>query len=435
MLRGSRACGTWVAGLLGPSVKPLGEHSYRIARSSDRVLLGRQRDWRAPLLRAAPVVIASTSRPEVLRPRALGLKMSRVRTFGQSILAFAKSIDLVAKGTFDQVLDDTEKRLAKSELSLGALIVPMLITRAGEQSLAVRWPKGDWWELESLKKDRRWNGHASMVVDTNRGAWLVARKRGALLSRATTGFKDLSGNHTRGIPKYAQPPTVSNTRTSVIIPIRDDQKLAYGAVNYELSRRAEYSQLWAEELGCIADAIGILYRKYQSFETTTGHSEEALATLRQYPHDEVHAAVRVFLSHGHNEERKREVVAFIEEVGLEAVVLANQPGVGKTIIELFEKTPAAFAVVLITADDIGAKLGETGKPRARQNVILELGYFYGTLGRDRVLILREDGVEMPSQVDGVRQENLDGDWRAHLRAALEAAGMLPRHSAGPNPSA
>ena len=97
-------------------------------------------------------------------------------------------------------------------------------------------------------------------------------------------------------------------------------------------------------------------------------------------------------------------------------------------IEKFEDhSDVSFAVILLTPDDIGALKDEQEKsqPRARQNVILELGYFIGKLGRENVCVLYKEGVEVPSDVHGVGYVLYDegGAWRPNLANELEAAGF------------
>jgi len=89
------------------------------------------------------------------------------------------------------------------------------------------------------------------------------------------------------------------------------------------------------------------------------------------------------------------------------------------------RRPQASAVVLLTADDLGrAGAADKDQPRARQNVIFEAGYFVAKLGRDRVVLLHEAGVELPSDLSGVVYEPLDaaGNWRHQLGKELRAAG-------------
>lgn len=137
---------------------------------------------------------------------------------------------------------------------------------------------------------------------------------------------------------------------------------------------------------------------------------------------------RVFLVHGHNNERKEAVARFLESLGLEPVILHEKPNAGRTIIEKFsDYADVQFAIVLLTADDEGKPKGTSGRGhfRARQNVILELGYFLGKLGRQQVCTLYESGVELPSDYAGVLFLPFDSaqEWRLPLLRELKAAGV------------
>ena len=137
---------------------------------------------------------------------------------------------------------------------------------------------------------------------------------------------------------------------------------------------------------------------------------------------------KVFVVHGRDEGAKQQAARTLEKLGLEPVILHEQPNRGKTIVEKFEDAAesAGFAVVLLTGDDEGGLRGDKSDPtlRARQNVIFELGYLSARLGRRRVCALVEDGVETPSDYDGVVYIPLDGHgaWRYGLVSELQAAG-------------
>ena len=100
----------------------------------------------------------------------------------------------------------------------------------------------------------------------------------------------------------------------------------------------------------------------------------------------------------------------MRRLDLEPYILKNAGGSGKTIIEALEQSilsESAFGIVLMTPDDIGCSQQEyqedTTKlqPRARQNVILEMGILIGAIGRDKVAILRKGNIENPSDVSGI----------------------------------
>jgi predicted nucleotide-binding protein len=136
----------------------------------------------------------------------------------------------------------------------------------------------------------------------------------------------------------------------------------------------------------------------------------------------------IFVVHGRDEAAKESVARFVEKIGLKAIILHEQPNAGRTIIEKFEDySDVGFAIVLLTPDDIGAprdKKGQT-QPRARQNVILELGYFMGKLGRGRVCALYKEGIEIPSDYQGVLYIPMDsaGAWRMALAKEIKNAGI------------
>ena len=138
---------------------------------------------------------------------------------------------------------------------------------------------------------------------------------------------------------------------------------------------------------------------------------------------------KIFIVHGHDETAKHKIARFITDLDLSAIILDEQPSRGQTIIDKFEEhaNEAGFAIVLLTADDVGASKGRTDglKPRARQNVIMELGYFLCGLGRERVRILYEEGVELPSDIYGISYVPMDkrGAWRLDLAQEMASVGI------------
>lgn len=132
---------------------------------------------------------------------------------------------------------------------------------------------------------------------------------------------------------------------------------------------------------------------------------------------------RVFVVHGHDGELKHAVARLVEKQGLEAIVLSEQANKGKTIIEKFEEnSDVSGAICLFTADDMGrAKATPNEQPRARQNVVFEAGYFMGKLGRNRVVIIAESGVELPSDMQGIVYTNKN-NWEVDVLRELSAMG-------------
>lgn len=136
----------------------------------------------------------------------------------------------------------------------------------------------------------------------------------------------------------------------------------------------------------------------------------------------------VFVVHGHDRSLLAEVDALLLRVGLNPIVLRSMPSGGRTIIEKMESfSTVQFAVCLLTPDDEGRAVSSSQlRPRARQNVVLELGYFLGRLGRARVHVLYRGGVELPSDYHGVVYTATDvpnSDWRVELCKEMRASGL------------
>ena len=133
----------------------------------------------------------------------------------------------------------------------------------------------------------------------------------------------------------------------------------------------------------------------------------------------------VFVIHGRDNEAKETVARFLTRLDLTPVILHEQSNQGRTIIEKFEQhAQVGFAVALLTPDDVGALQENSNdlKPRARQNVIFEFGYFIGRLGRNRVCALTKGDVEIPSDYDGVVYIPLDDRaWKMDLVKELQSA--------------
>ncbi len=136
----------------------------------------------------------------------------------------------------------------------------------------------------------------------------------------------------------------------------------------------------------------------------------------------------VFISYGHDEEAIATVAKFVQNLGLKVTVLDEQPKKGQTIIDKFEEhaDEADFAIVLLTPDDVGSsKATGKRKPRARQDIIFELGYLRGGLGGERVCALYKEGVELPSSIRDVAYVSMDSadDWKLKLTQGMRKAGL------------
>lgn len=151
--------------------------------------------------------------------------------------------------------------------------------------------------------------------------------------------------------------------------------------------------------------------------------------LEEETHDSPQASVqeqakvseykRVFIVHGHDGELKERIARLLEKQKIEAIILGEQTNKGKTVIEKFEAYADTVdaAICLFTADDDIAD----GSKRARQNVVFETGYFYGKIGREKTIVIAEDGVMNLSDLQGVVYVDKN-NWEADVLKELMDIG-------------
>jgi len=151
-------------------------------------------------------------------------------------------------------------------------------------------------------------------------------------------------------------------------------------------------------------------------------------------YEEKKVSNQIFIVHGHDQALKNDVEIFINNIGLDPIVLHRQPDEGLTIIEKLEKfTNVGYALVLLTPDDIGYSTGELQKKeedriveyRARQNVLFEFGYLAGKLGRNRVCCIYKEKTTLPTDISGLLYKKVSTsmeDVGYSLIKELKAAG-------------
>lgn len=155
---------------------------------------------------------------------------------------------------------------------------------------------------------------------------------------------------------------------------------------------------------------------------------EEIVFQKEKHHESNRISNKVFIVHGHDEKTKIEIARFLEKIGLEPIILHEQPNKGKTIIEKFEDySEVNFAIILLTPDDVGAEKDNINnlQPRSRQNVIFEFGFFIGKLRRQNVCALYKENVGLPSDYQGVIYILLDdaGGWKLQIARELKASGI------------
>lgn len=174
-------------------------------------------------------------------------------------------------------------------------------------------------------------------------------------------------------------------------------------------------------------AKSIIRKVLENYEEYEHDSSEHANTLTRPIKSNNNMTRKIFIVHGHDDGMKQTVARFVEKLDFEPIILHEQANKGGTIIEKFEDhSDVSYAVILLSPDDVGAANDAQPElqPRARQNVILELGFFIGKLGRPRVFPLRRESVEMPSDISGVMYTCFDNEnWEKRLVQELKVLGF------------
>ncbi len=191
------------------------------------------------------------------------------------------------------------------------------------------------------------------------------------------------------------------------------------SIFYPLNTLVFWEASWGGSASEIAQAIG---RQEQQMARLTQQRSDVTT-----PHRPEAPPARAFIVHGHDSAALNDVARVVQRLDIEPIILTEQPHEGDTLMEKLEKhSDVPYAVILCTADDVGRANDEADlKARARQNVILELGYFIGRLGRAKVCVLMTEGLDMPSDLHGVGYHTLDraGAWKLALAGEMRAAGL------------
>lgn len=127
--------------------------------------------------------------------------------------------------------------------------------------------------------------------------------------------------------------------------------------------------------------------------------------MKTHESDTVRTGLRIFIIHGHDEAKRRELKdLLLAEFNLDAVVMQERAGQSRTLIEKFEEEASKCnaAIALITPDDC-VRVAEHAYEQPRPNVIYELGWFAGKHGRNRTLMIVREGATIPSDLEGIER--------------------------------
>ena len=223
-------------------------------------------------------------------------------------------------------------------------------------------------------------------------------------------------------------------------------KLAAHTSIEEIERQAEdlrdhfwpRLQRWLSEYPYIVERIARL-REFASTVSTLRDASGARPNIGALPIRHMRLrSLPVMMVHGHDRNAVLEVKDFLRAKYpfIEPVMMALETLGGATLPEKFERLAAEArgAIAVLTPDDIGAALNASPQARARQNVVLEIGWFWGRLGRGRCLLMSRGPLEMPSDLSGVDCLEYIRSPREHFHSLMDFVARLESLESGTPPS-
>ena len=250
------------------------------------------------------------------------------------------------------------------------------------------------------------------------------------LRRALDAIPELKNLRYGGSPEFKKwqrntEVAITNTFGNKSDYITDFDRIRFSLTLFETSE-SERQQFYVKSLELAAAVLESMIEEIEEYWEDENQTPTPIPS-ETHENEQINTD-KVFIVHGRDGDAKNTVARFLERLGLKPIILAEMPGQGQTIIEKFEQhAQVGFAIVLLTPDDAGSLRGDGGNfsLRARQNVIFELGFFIGRLGRERVRALIKGEVEIPSDYTGIEYISLNDsdDWKLKLIRELKSVGF------------
>jgi hypothetical protein len=223
-------------------------------------------------------------------------------------------------------------------------------------------------------------------------------------------------------------------------PTRDIILLRIRRIKFLLLSLYGKESVLVKNVGCILkEAESVKGLSPEQFAEFLSHVESFSAFLNKYGNSTLSCqssevsripdTKNVFVIHGHDELNTRRLTQLLQNnFHLNPIAMLSKPGMSRPLIEKFEEEAqtCSFAFGLFTPDDEIINSANHYK-QARPNVIYEVGWFIGRLGKHRVALLLKQGTNIHSDLDGVSRipfsDNVE-DKFLDIQKELKAAKII-----------
>lgn len=293
-------------------------------------------------------------------------------------------------------------------------------------------------ELFQASNDTQWELIKRVIDSCDYYVVIVAGRYGSIHEETKKSFTQMEYEYAvkSGMPVLG---FIRKDLTSLPLNKVDDLSKVKQFIEIVKQKEVKYWSTPHELAGAVSRAIHHAAENYPRVGWVRDVNKSREADVSQYrgganivgdiiasaPHQYPECERKVFIVHGHDEKAVYELKDYLQNTlkFAEPTVLSSVAGKSRTVIEAFEEesAQASLVFVLMTPDDAQGD----GRLRARQNVIFELGYFLGRLGRrsGRTIVLLRGDVELPSDIKGMLYIRFDHGVLAageEIRRAIEA---------------
>lgn len=307
------------------------------------------------------------------------------QTYGDRLLEFARSVDIVDDQLFKELTALIE-RYALKTLGIHSVRIMLEGDNEGKPGL-VKFSLNAAERLDSFKirgTKNKYYGQTAYAFDKKTPIWVVAEQSEQPLADAEE-YRDLWSNQTE-IPKFVRSEEGAETvLTSIIIPLRyDDDTHVFGVMNFETKDHLECTDLAREELKRIAAAWSILHRLFKMSESRAGCTKRVMERLQENLSEDLPKLTkpRVFLAYG--KDADPDVIDLISEtlrcyadnLDIEDWQKHNAPGnINAQLLRSIRN--CRFGICYLSEPSEGQ---EPPQYRDNSNVVFEAGMFHGRVG-------------------------------------------------------
>ena len=342
--------------------------------------------------------------------------MKRI-TFGHKLLNFANSVDILEEESFGKIQDYIESYLREVLKIKYVRLMLMRETVNGQLMLVKYTLNRDEQTFLPIKDGEKYNGQMAYAFDQNRRLWITADSETKTLNNCTRYVDHWSSTESESLPPYQQIDHTVDIKTSILVPIRRDNKITdnnyiLGVVNFESQKYLRFNKNAEQELKDISFTLGKLFQLYEARKFQKTNTFAVITELKNELHEFTEEFENYFFERKPNiffafsSRGDREVIGTVKEVvrnefaySLTLIEWDDEKNLGAITPQMLENIKNSEYFICYLSEKDENSFFYLDNP----NVLIELGLFLGKQIRTghfkNIIILRESNSKMPLPFD------------------------------------